>query len=99
MSVISGEQVKQILDLYAVNQSILRTADEMGLSTVKVRKVLITEGRWQSDTSVQIGMLLTHGLTTEEIAERLHISVKNVQALSRFVPSNSAMRQTASIST
>jgi len=80
MSVISGEQVKQILDLYAVNQSILRTADEMGLSTVKVRKVLITEGRWQSDTSVQIGMLLTHGLTTEEIAERLHISVKNVQA-------------------
>lgn len=80
MSVISGEQVKQILDLYAVNQSILRTADETGLSTVKVRKVLITEERWHSNTSVQIGMLLSQGLTTEEISERLHMSVKNVQA-------------------
>ena len=50
------------------------------MSTVKVRKILITEGLWESDTSIKIGNLLAQGLTTEEIAEKLYMSVKNVQA-------------------
>ena len=50
------------------------------MSTVKVRKILITEGLWESDTSIKVGTLLAQGLTTEEIAEILLMSVKNVQA-------------------
>lgn len=80
MSEISGEQVKKVIDLYTINNSVLKTAEAAGISTVKTRKILITEGLWQSDTSVKVGMLLKQGWKTEEIAEKLHMSVKNVQA-------------------
>ena len=58
----------------------LETAKETGISTVKVRKILITEGLWESDISLKIGDLLKRGMTTEEIASSLYLSVKNVQA-------------------
>ncbi len=77
---ITGNQVKEIIDLYSQNNSIMETAKAAGMSTVKVRKILITEGLWKSDTSIKIGVLLKQGLTTGEIAEALYMSVKNVQA-------------------
>lgn len=77
---ISGKQVKEIINLYSINNSILETAKATGISTVKVRKVLITEGLWESDTSIKIRYLLEQGLTTKEIAEKLCMSIKNVQA-------------------
>lgn len=80
MQKISGKQVKEILNLYSANHSILETAKAAGISTVKVRKILITEGLWQSDTSIKVGHLLEQGFTTEEIAEKLYMSIKNVQA-------------------
>ena len=73
-------QVEETIRLYLANNSILETARVTGMSTVKVRKILITEGLWESDTSIKIGNLLAQGLTTEEIAEKLYMSVKNVQA-------------------
>lgn len=80
MHKISGKQVKEIINLYSTNNSILETAKATGISTVKVRKILITEGLWKSDTSIKVGRLLEQGLTTEEIAEKLYMSIKNVQA-------------------
>ena len=80
MGNISGKQVREVIRLYSSNNSILETARAASLSTVKVRKILITEGLWESDTSIKIGTLLEQGLTTEEIAETLCMSVKNVQA-------------------
>ena len=77
---ISGKQVEETIRQYLANHSILETARATGISTVKVRKILITEGLWESDTSIKIGNLLAQGLTTGEIAETLHMSVKNVQA-------------------
>lgn len=77
---ITGTLVKSIIDSYHTNHSILKTAKATGASTVKVRKVLITEGLWESDTSIKIGALLKQGLTTEEIAKTLWMSIKNVQA-------------------
>ena len=77
---MSENQVAETVRLYLTNNSILETARAIGMSTVKVRKILITEGLWESDTSRKIGTLLDQGLTTEEIAETLYISVKNVQA-------------------
>ena len=80
MGMISGEDVSKIIALYESNHSVLKTAEVAGMSTVKVRKILITEGLWESETSVRVGTLLNRALSTEEIAERLHISIKNVQA-------------------
>ena len=80
MGKITGEQVRSVIASYANNNSVLETAKETGMSTVKVRKILITEGLWESDTSLKIGDLLNQGMTTEEIATTLYMSVKNVQA-------------------
>lgn len=80
MGKITGEQVRSVIASYANNNSVLETAKETGMSTVKVRKILITEGLWESDTSLKIGDLLKQGMTTEEIAANLYMSVKNVQA-------------------
>ena len=77
---ITGKQIEEIIKVYSTNNSILKTAEATGVSTVKVRKILITEGLWESDTSIRIGNLLKQGLTTEKIAEILYMSVKNVQA-------------------
>lgn len=80
MSNISGKEVTDIIQSYRQTKSILKTAEKIGVSTVKVRKVLITEGLWESDTSRQIGILLNQGLTSEQIADKLYMSIKNVQA-------------------
>ncbi|MBO5155065.1 MAG: hypothetical protein J6C00_12060 [Eubacterium sp.] len=80
MGKITGMQVKAVVDSYTTNNSILETAKATGVSTVKVRKILITEGLWESDTSIKIGELLNEGMTTEEIANTLYMSIKNVQA-------------------
>lgn len=77
---ISNNLVKQVISLYNQNQSIIDTAKALDLSTVKVRKILITEGLWQSETSLAIGRLLEQGLSSEEIADELYMTVKNVQA-------------------
>lgn len=77
---ISDNQIREIIQSYRSTNSILETAKNVGVSTVKVRKVLITEGLWESDTSNKIGKLLNQGYKTEEIAELLCISIKNVQA-------------------
>ena len=47
MGNISGMQVREVIRLYSSNNSILETARAAGLSTVKVRKILITEGLWK----------------------------------------------------
>lgn len=80
MGNVTGTQVKSVIASYENNNSVLETAKETGISTVKVRKILITEGLWESDTSLKIGDLLKRGMTTEEIADTLYMSVKNVQA-------------------
>lgn len=80
MGKVSGTLVRKVIDSYTNNNSIIETAKENGISTVKVRKILITEGLWESDTSLKIGELSEKGMTTEEIADKLYMSVKNVQA-------------------
>lgn len=77
---ISDKQIYEIIQSYQSTHSILETAKSIGISTVKVRKVLITEGLWESDTSNKIGALLKQGYQTEEVAKILCMSVKNVQA-------------------
>lgn len=80
MGKLTGAQVKSVIASYEKTNSVLETARETGISTVKVRKILITEGLWESDTSLKIGAMLKQGMSTEEIADALYMSVKNVQA-------------------
>ena len=65
---ISDGQIDEIIQAYQATNSILETAKIIGVSTVKVRKILITEGLWESDTSNKIGALLKQGYQTEEVA-------------------------------
>ena len=56
MGHVTGTQVESVIASYAKNNSILKTAKETGISTVKVRKILITEGLWESDRTCQRGV-------------------------------------------
>lgn len=71
---------QRIIDSYKKTGSVKRTAEELDTYPIKVRRVLITEGLWHSKTSDQVGELLEQGLSVGEIAERICISDKTVQA-------------------
>lgn len=73
----------RIIEYYCKTNSVKMTAEELGTSVIKVRRVLITEGLWSSATSRKIVELHEQGLSTKEIAKKLHYSEKNVQA---FLP-------------
>lgn len=77
------ELYDRIIESYKQTDSIKKTAEELGASIIKVRRVLITEGLWSSPTSRKIMDLWEQGLSTKEIAEQLHYTEKNVQA---FLP-------------
>lgn len=69
-----------ILADYENTQSIKQTAENLRTNTIKVRRVLITEGLWSSKTSIAVGELHAKGYSTAEIAKELFISEKNVQS-------------------
>lgn len=73
---IYNQVVEAYLDLGSVN----KVVNKYHISETKVRRILITEGLWSSRTSRQIGTMLETGLTTQEIADKLHTSVKTVEA-------------------
>lgn len=70
----------KIIQLYQETSSVKETANKLGTFPIKVRRVLITEGLWNSNTSVQIGSLYARGLSVAEIAKQFFISEKNVQS-------------------
>lgn len=78
-----SELYNKIIEFYAKTNSVKKTAEELKVSVIKVRRVLITEGLWSSETSRKIGQLYAQGMTVKEIAEMLHYTEKNVQA---FLP-------------
>ena len=80
---MEGQQIKQyqkIIQLYQETASVKETAKKLGTYPIKVRRVLITEGLWHSNTSDLIGSLYASGLSVSEIAKQLFISEKNVQS-------------------
>ena len=78
-----AELYDRIIEFYEETHSVKKTAEELGTSVIKVRRVLITEGLWSSATSRKILALWEQGMSTKEIAEQLHYTEKNVQA---FLP-------------
>lgn len=78
-----AELYDRIIETYRQTHSVKKTAEILGTSVIKVRRVLITEGLWSSTTSRKICELWEKGMSTKEIAEQLHYTEKNVQA---FLP-------------
>lgn len=74
------ELFEKVVSAYNRLDSIKEVAAELDISTVKVRRILITLGQWSSSTSVKIGAFYDQGLAVKDIAARLYMSEKNVQA-------------------
>ncbi len=70
----------KIIDEYRKTGSVKTVVNNLNTNTIKVRKVLITEGLWKSKTSRKVGELYSVGKTTKEIAQELFMSEKNVQS-------------------
>ncbi len=76
---MNDELYEKIIKIYLETESVKETADKAGVSTVKVRKVLITEGLWSSRTSEEINKYLLERRSTSEIAKIMCTTEKAVQ--------------------
>ncbi len=81
-------EYQRIVEAYRQMGSVQQVSRELGISAVKVRKVLITEGLWSSPSSRSVGELYDKGLSTAEIAQQLHMTEKNVQAYTPYARGN-----------
>ncbi len=74
-----AETIETVVASYTRTGSINSTALQTEMSTTKVRKILITEGLWQSARSREIQALFDAGKSSQEIADELQISRTMVQ--------------------
>ena len=72
--------LEEVEKAYELTKDINETAKLLGVSSGKIRKVLITNGLWSNSRSEEVGSLFKEGLSPEEIAKKLNISVKTVNA-------------------
>lgn len=82
---ILNELMETMSELYIGNRncgngSINQISNEFGISRVKVRKLLITAGVYQSDTCDWINQLHSKGKSIQEIQEITHMSYPAVQS-------------------
>lgn len=71
---------QKVIADYKITNSVKKTAQNVGTSLVRAQRILITEGLWSSHTSECVGELFKQGMSTSEIADKLVISEKTVQA-------------------
>jgi len=74
------ELYNRIVDVYLLTKSVKKVVENLNTNTIKVRRVLITEGLWESQTSRKVGALHNAGKSVREIAKELCMSEKNVQS-------------------
>lgn len=75
---------EKIVETYRKTESIRETALQHDMSRIKVRKILITEGIYSTPESIKVNDLLNEGFATEEVAEKLGISIGSVNNLSVY---------------
>ncbi|MBO0432821.1 response regulator transcription factor [Enterococcus sp. DIV0660C] len=73
-----------IIRTYLNSSSIRETAMYHNMSRDKVRKILIHEGVYATPQSIKVNNLLEGGYTTQEVAEKLAISVSTVNNLAIY---------------
>ncbi len=71
---------RRIIYAYDDLGSVKAVAEKCHASEVTVRRVLITEGLWSSRSSRQVEALREQGLSVQEIAAAMSVSVKAVEA-------------------
>jgi len=71
---------EEIIKTYKSTKSVLKTANKLNTYPIKVRRVLITEGLWESKTSGIIVSMHSQGISVKEIANQLFLSEKNIQS-------------------
>ena len=71
---------EKIIETYKLTKSVLETARKLNTYPIKVRRVLITEGLWESKTSAIIVRMHSQGISVKEIASQLFLSEKNIQS-------------------
>ena len=71
---------ERVIEEFKNKLSVIEIASKLQISIVKVRRILITEGLWSSRSSDEIGKLHKQNYSVKEIAEKLHMTEKNVQA-------------------
>ena len=57
---------EEIIKAYEQTESVKKTAELLGTYPIKVRRVLITEGLWRSETSDAVGTLYQEGKTIKD---------------------------------
>lgn len=60
--------------------SMRAVAEKFGISAMKVKKILVTGGLFQTETTDEIQRLYANGLTVKQISELKNISVSNVNS-------------------
>ncbi|MDT2751905.1 helix-turn-helix transcriptional regulator [Enterococcus thailandicus] len=73
-----------IVHTYLNSSSIRETAIHHNMSRQKVRKILITEGVYSTPQSIRVNELLASGYTTQEVADKLSVTVGTVNNLSAY---------------
>ncbi|MCK9330893.1 MAG: plasmid pRiA4b ORF-3 family protein [Candidatus Cloacimonetes bacterium] len=76
--------VLKVIEKFGDNDSIEKTAKECGVSTVKVRKILITSSLWSSPTSDEVGQLYASGCSISRIAQALKMDETAVAAYTPY---------------
>lgn len=81
------EFIDSVVNSYNKTKSFKRTAADLKISTAKVRKALITAGKFTNDTVKQIKSIReAHPTwTDQQIAEQLHISLNAVQMYTPYI--------------
>ena len=69
-----------IREAFLRTKSIDRTVEETGINEYKVRRALLTLGLWESGRSREVKALMELGLSKQEIADKLCLSVKGVES-------------------
>ncbi len=78
---MSEESIYQkVIDDFKITDSVKKTAENVGTTLVRTQRILLTEGLWSSETSEKIGDLYKKGYSVMEIATKLFVSEKTVQA-------------------
>nr|DAT51553.1 MAG TPA: Protein of unknown function (DUF1670) [Caudoviricetes sp.] len=73
--------IRSVVDKYHDEEkSLRRTAAAMGLSESTTRKMLVTAREYDSPRKREIDLLRKQGLTMQQIAERLGISVRAIDS-------------------
>lgn len=76
--------IRAVVDKYHEEEkSLQRTATSMGLSVSATRKILVTAREYDSPRKREIDLLRKQGLSVQQIAERLGVSVS---AVNSFIP-------------